>query len=384
MLRIGLLINPLAGVGGPAALKGSDGMADAARARGSEPLAGQRAQAVLSALASRRDELTLLTWGGVMGEDAARAAGFTPQVPGGPAAATTTAEDTMLAARALREAGCDLLLFAGGDGTARDLVRALGRERQPVLGIPAGVKMHSGVHAVNPAAAARVVLAMLDGALVGFGAAEVRDIDEQGYREGRVHSRHYGELEVPTEPRWVQQTKIGGRESEPLVLDEIAAWVAELMQARGDDSWWIGPGSTTAAVMAHLGLVNTLLGVDVVRSGRVLCADATARDLAAALDASEARGEATWILVTLIGGQGHVFGRGNQQFTAPLLRRVGRDHVRIIATRSKLVELGGRPLQLDTGDPELDAALAGHVPVITGYEDEVLYPLGEAGAANEP
>lgn len=377
MLRIGLLINPVAGVGGPAALKGSDGVAAAARVRGSEPLAERRAQAALAQLLDRRDRITLLTWAGSMGEDAARAAGFEPQVLGAPEAAETSADDTIRAARALQRAGCDLLLFAGGDGTARDLVTALGSSRQPVLGIPAGVKMHSGVLAVNPAAAARVVAAMLDGALVSFGAAEVRDIDEQGYREGRVHSRHYGELEVPAEPRWVQHTKIGGRESEPLVLGEIAAWVVELMEASEDASWWIGPGTTTAAVMTHLGLANTLLGVDVVRSGALVRADATARELAADLDATEARGAQTWILVTLIGGQGHVFGRGNQQFAAPLLRRIGRDHLRIIATRSKLAELEGRPLQLDTGDPELDALFAGHVPIITGYEDEVLYPLGE-------
>jgi predicted polyphosphate/ATP-dependent NAD kinase len=229
VLRLGLLINPLAGVGGPAALKGSDGMADAARERGSEPLAERRAQATLTELVDRRAQITLLTWAGAMGEHAARAAGFEPQVLGGAHAQNTTADDTVRAARALLRAGCDLLLFAGGDGTARDLVGALGTSRQPVLGIPAGVKMHSGVHAVNPGAAARVVAAMLDGAVVSFGAAEVRDIDEQGYREGRVHSRHYGELQVPAEPRWVQHTKIGGRESEPLVLEEIAAWIGERM-----------------------------------------------------------------------------------------------------------------------------------------------------------
>lgn len=377
MLRLGLLINPLAGVGGPAALKGSDGMADAARDLGSEPLAEQRALATLSELADRRAQITLLTWGGAMGERAARAAGFDPQVLGGAERTVTTAEDTRRAALALLEAGCDLLLFAGGDGTARDLVDALGTSRQPVLGIPAGVKMHSGVHAVNPGAAARVVSAMLDGALVGFGPAEVRDIDEQGYREGRVHSRYFGELQVPAEPRWVQHTKIGGRESEPLVLEEIAAWIVELMEASGDASWWVGPGSTTAAVMEKLGLANTLLGVDVVRSGALVRSDATARELEGELDGDEARGAATWVLVTLIGGQGHVFGRGNQQFAAPLLRRVGLEHVRIIATRSKLAALQGRPLQLDTGDAALDAAFSGHVPVITGYEDEVLYPLGE-------
>lgn len=374
MLRLGLLVNPLAGLGGATALKGSDGVAAEALARGAVPRAAARAQRALAQLAPHRERFELLTWGGEMGETAARAAGLDPEVLGAPASADTSAEDSIRAVRALAEARCDLILFAGGDGTARDLVRALGSARQPVLGIPAGVKMHSGVYAVTPESAARVVLEMLDGALVAFGAAEVRDIDEAGYRVGEVRARHFGELQVPAEPRWVQHTKVGGRESEPLVLEEIAAWVSELMDASGDDTWLVGPGSTTAAVMAHRGLPNTLLGVDVVRGGECVLADATATDLEGLL-----RPGATHILVTAIGGQGHVFGRGNQQFSPALIRGVGRTRIHVIATRSKLAALDGRPLRLDTGDAALDGELAGYVPVITGYEDEVLYPLGESG-----
>jgi predicted polyphosphate/ATP-dependent NAD kinase len=386
ILRLGLLVNPCAGLGGPTALKGSDGVADEARARGAEPRAGERARRALEALAPERDRIRLLTWGGAMGADVAGEAGFDAEVLGRPSAESTTAADTEAAARALAEAGCDLILFAGGDGTARDLVRALGDEngeegggepdeapRQPVLGIPAGVKMHSGVHAVNPEGAARVVLEMLRGGLVSFGPAEVRDIDEAGYREGRVHTRHFGELRVPGEPRWVQATKIGGRESEPLVLEEIAAWIGERMDAEPDLTWFIGPGSTTASILASRGLEGTLLGVDVLRDGELVRTDATARELL-----EEFRPGRTRILLTVIGGQGHLFGRGNQQFSPELIRRVGPEHLVIVATRSKLAELEGRPLQLDSGDAELDAQLAGHVPVITGYEDEVLYPIGES------
>ncbi|HSG90716.1 MAG TPA: ATP-NAD kinase family protein [Pseudomonadales bacterium] len=375
MLRLGLLVNPLAGLGGPTALKGSDGVAEVALARGASAAAGERAARALACLAARREDIRLLTWGGAMGEDAARAAGFAPTVLGRARTDPSTADDSRRAVQALAAAGCDLILFAGGDGTARDLVAALGDARQPVLGIPAGVKMHSGVYGVNPEAAARVVLQMLDGELVAYGPADVRDIDEDGYRAGRVRARHFGELQVPAEPRWVQQTKVGGRESEPLVLEELGAWVAEQMDASDGALWLVGPGSTTAAVMAHLGLDNTLLGVDVVRDRALVASDVTAADLERLLGGADA--PVAHMLLTVIGGQGHLFGRGNQQFSPAVIRAVGRERIHVVATRSKLVELEGRPLRLDTGDAELDRMLAGFIPVLTGYEDEVLYPVGE-------
>lgn len=372
-LRLGLVVNPLAGVGGPSGLKGSDGsevVAEAKR-RGAEALAGERAGRCLSALVDRRQHISIVTWDGAMGADVARAAGFEPTVLGAPRAEVSTAEDTRAAVAALADAGIDLLLFAGGDGTARDVCSALPHPL-PTLGIPAGVKMHSGVYAVTPEAAAGVIRLMQDGALVGLLTGEVRDIDEAELRAGRVNSRWFGELQVPAEPRWVQHTKIGGRESEPLVLEEIAADIAARMATTpADDLWVIGPGSTTAAVMAHLGLPNTLLGVDLVTKGDVLASDLDANAL---LEHSERK--RPWILITFIGGQGHLLGRGNQQLTPELIRRAGRDHLVVIATRSKLAALEGRPLIVDSGDPDLDQELTGYIPVITGYEEQVLYPVG--------
>ena len=372
MLRLGIVVNPLAGIGGPTAMKGSDGaevVAEAQR-RGADARAGERARRTLAELLDRREELSILTWDGAMGADAVRAAGFEPEVLGAPKASATRAEDTHAAVQALAEADVDLLLFVGGDGTARDVCSALPAPR-PVLGIPAGVKMHSGVYAVTPEAAAAVIRQLLDGELVGLETGEVRDIDEAELRAGRVNSRWFGELQVPAEPRWVQQTKIGGRESEPLVLEEVAAWVAELIATTpATDLWVIGPGSTTAAVMAHMNLPNTLLGVDLVQDGACIAQDLDARGL---LERTE--GAAVWILVTFIGGQGHLLGRGNQQIGPELVRRAGQDRLLVIATRSKLAALDGRPLQVDSGDPELDRELAGYLPVITGYDDRVLYPV---------
>jgi predicted polyphosphate/ATP-dependent NAD kinase len=181
------------------------------------------------------------------------------------------ADDTRRAARALVDAGAQLLLFAGGDGTARDLVDALGEDDVPVLGVPAGCKMHSAVYAINPEAAGELLAELVDGGLVALHEAEVRDIDEEAFRAGRVQARHYGDLNVPAEARYLQQVKCGGREVEDLVVTEIAAWVIDTLEP--DTYYLVGSGSTVAVVMEQLGLPNTLLGVDIIRNEEVVAAD---------------------------------------------------------------------------------------------------------------
>ena len=370
--RLGVVVNPWAGIGGATALKGSDGLAVRAEAlaRGAEPRAPGRMTRTLAGLAS--EGLTVLTWGGAMGEDAAAASGLASTVLGA-AEGESTGADTQRAVRALVEAGIDLLLFAGGDGTARDVASALEDHGDPplVLGVPAGVKMHSGVFAVTPEGAAEVITGLRSGALITRCEGEVRDIDEAAFREGVVKTRFYGALAVPGAPRWVQATKISGREQEPLVLEEIAADIAARMDRSGDTLWVLGPGSTTAAIAAHLGAEKTLLGVDVFQHGACIAEDVTGEALL-----SLCEGKAVALVVTAISGQGHIFGRGNQQLSPAFLRRLAPDQWHIVATRSKLLTLEGRPLQVDTGDPALDRALSGYRPVITGFEDEVVYAVG--------
>jgi predicted polyphosphate/ATP-dependent NAD kinase len=370
--RLGVVVNPWAGIGGATALKGSDGLAvrSEALARGAEPRAPGRMTRTLTGLAP--EGLTVLTWAGAMGEDAATAAGLASTILGA-AEGESTGADTQRAVRALVEAGIDLLLFAGGDGTARDVASALEDLRDPplVLGVPAGVKMHSGVFAVTPEGAAEVITGLRSGALITRCEGEVRDIDEAAFREGVVKTRFYGALAVPGAPRWVQATKISGREQEPLVLEEIAADIAARMDRSGDTLWVLGPGSTTAAIAAHLGAEKTLLGVDVFQHGACIAEDVTAEALLALCE-----GKTVALVVTAISGQGHIFGRGNQQLSPAFLRRLAPDQWHIVATRSKLLTLEGRPLQVDTGDPALDRALSGYRPVITGFEDEVVYAVG--------
>ena len=367
--RLGLIINPLAGVGGRAALKGSDGVAEQALAMGVEPQAHSRVRQALESLLPLRDRIRLLAAPGVMGADLLTDMGFDCEVVGALSCPPeTSAEDTETIARQMSELGVDLLLFVGGDGTARNICNQLDG-RQLVLGIPAGVKIHSGVYAVNPRAAGELVALLVQGELVRLREADVRDIDEQAFRNGQVRTRHYGELSVPEEGRFVQQVKQGGREVETLVLDDIAAG---LQEAQEDGTGWIlGPGSTTLGLLEAMGLEGTLLGVDVLRDGEVILRDATEQQL---WELVEQGGD--WrILVTAIGGQGHILGRGNQQLSPRIIRAVGLDNLLVVATKTKLRSLAGRPFLVDTGDSSLDSELSGLRRVLSGYREEMLYPV---------
>ncbi len=378
VLHIGLVVNPLAGLGGSLGLKGSDGEALREHLSDLTPAQRQRAQArverALQPLLAAGDSVHCSTWQGDMGAQALVNLGLPHEVLGGAGSADTCAADTRRAVQALRSGGVDLILFAGGDGTARDIFDVVG-DSFPVLGIPAGVKMHSGVFAVSPEAAGELLLQLVRGGLVGLVPREVRDIDEEAFRHGQVRSRFYGDMRVPGEGRYLQHTKVGGRESPELVADDIADWLVERMEE--GRTYLMGPGSTTAAVMNKLNLVNTLLGVDVVRDGTLLASDTDEETLLALLSA--APGGAS-IVVTAIGGQGSIFGRGNQQFSPRVIRTVGVDNILIVAAKSKIAALSGRPLLVDSNDPALDRELCGWRQVITGYEDQILYRVAATTA----
>ncbi len=367
--RLGLIINPLAGVGGQAALKGSDGVAEQALAQGVLPQAQRRVAQALELLLPLRDQLQLFAAPGAMGSNLLAELGFTHQVVGELSEPNQTcAEDTERCAAALQKTGIDLLLFAGGDGTARNICNQISSS-QLVLGIPAGVKIHSGVYAVNPRAAGELVALLIKGDLVRLREADVRDIDENAFRQGQVKTRHYGELSVPEEGRFVQQVKQGGREVETMVLDDIAAW---LQEEQDDDTGWIlGPGSTNLGLLEAMGLQGTLLGIDVLRNGELVLQDATEQQLWSLLE----QGGDWRILVTAIGGQGHILGRGNQQLSPRVVRAVGIDNLLVVATKTKLKTLDGRPFLVDSGDAELDQQLTGLRRVLSGYREEMLYPV---------
>jgi predicted polyphosphate/ATP-dependent NAD kinase len=363
--RVGLLINPLAGLGGTVGLAGSDGAETVAEAerRGAVARAQLRAAEALHLLVENApSDLHVVAAGGDMGEHVARASGRSVTTVHGARQERSTGLDTKRAAREILARRVDLLLFAGGDGTARDLMDSLA-EDLPIIGIPAGVKMHSGVFALSPRAAGRIAARHLSRGLP-LQLREVMDLDEARYRVGGISAELYGYMLMPYEADLVQGVKASQVNTDERAAQSIAEEIVERM--RPDTAYILGPGTTTRAIAQRLGLDKTLIGVDVVANGSIVIRAATERDL---LRYAGAR--STEIVLTPIGGQGHVLGRGNQQISPALLRLVGPERLTIVATPEKLASLRGRPLQVDSGDAELDLQLRGYWRVVTGYHREV-------------
>jgi predicted polyphosphate/ATP-dependent NAD kinase len=372
--RLGLIVNPVAGIGGRVGLKGSDGAEIQKKALklGAVPQSLNRAIQALERVKSV-DDLEVITYPSEMGEDAARACGFEPTVIGSIKPGETTPEDTMDAAREMQRLNVNLLLFAGGDGTARDIYNAVLRQAQdaigegiPVLGIPAGVKIHSAVFATNPINAGELAVSYLLGRASHLREAEIMDIDEEAFRQGFVSAQLYGYLKVPFQRRLLQGLKTPSSPGEQAAMAAIAADVASKME----DGWLyiIGPGTTTRAITSRLGLGKTLIGVDVVSEGKLVAADVNESQLLRLIEGRKAK-----IVVTPIGGQGYIFGRGNQQISPKVIEKVGEDNIIVVSTTGKIHSLGGRPLLMDTGDREVDEMLSGHIRVTTGYNEQIVY-----------
>lgn len=380
MKKIGLIINPVAGMGGSVGLKGTDHVVEEALRRGAVPGSEKRAETALRELLPYKDELLICTGAGHMGGELARRMGFRTEVlPVGTdtGAAKTPADTDILAASAfcfatagsdtialgkrLLNEQADLLLFAGGDGTARDIYQAVGTELVCV-GIPAGVKIHSPVYAKNPGAAGKLAAMWMSGRIKRYEEKEVLDIDEDAYRSGHINTALYGYLKIPAERALTQNRKAPTPLSDEAAIESIAYEVTDHMEP--DVVYLVGAGTTTRGVMKKLGLPNTLIGVDVVENGKVLENDAYGERIL-----SHIRGKRAKLILTVTGGQGFLFGRGNQQLTPEVIRTVGKENLIILATSSKLAELRGNPLLVDTGDDALNEELCGYYRVITGYKE---------------
>ncbi len=358
MKRIGLVINPIAGMGGRVGLKGTDGLAEEAVKRGAVPVSQERMKEALAHL--QTEDVLFLTASGKMGESVLKETGFPHEVVY-PAGSKTSAEDTERAVAEFMNRGAELIVFCGGDGTARDVFSVTG-DSIPILGVPAGVKMHSSVFAVNPGSAARIIGAFVRGESKII-EGEVMDIDENEYRGGRLSARLYGIARVPDVGDGLQGMKESyGSGTAEQEKEEIAHYMAELIEDDRGTTFILGAGTTVAAIARALGTEKTLLGVDIWRNGRIIAGDATEQDILNNLT------EKNRIVITVIGHQGFIFGRGNQQISPEVIRRVGKENISVVATPTKLKSTP--VLRVDTGDEELDSELRGYIRVITGYGRE--------------
>jgi predicted polyphosphate/ATP-dependent NAD kinase len=357
---LGLIVNPIAGIGGKYAFKGSDDpkLVQTAIERGAEPVSPGRAKEALSILKPLKNVLRLLTFPSIMGEDVARESGFNPEVVGEISSLWTTSEDTKKAAKIMVKMGAALILYAGGDGTTVDILEAVDQEI-PILGIPSGVKIWSATFAMNPKAAGLITLRYLWGELP-VRESEVMDIDEVSFRKNQLHVELKGYAITPYEPQYLQ----GSKWVSPYTTDEIEdqkAIARNIVESLEPSTVYIiGPGTSCKAVTDLLGLNKTLLGVDLVQDGRIIAKDANEQEILKTIENKNSK-----IVVTPIGRQGFIFGRGNQQISAEVIKKVGTDNIIVIATPYKLSTIP--VLRVDTNSPELDEKLRGYIRVISGY-----------------
>ena len=361
MLKLGLIINPIAGMGGRVALKGTDGreILAEARQRGAVPEAGVKAEKALRMLLPHRDSLCVYTASGAMGQDLCEKLGLPCRTVYEAAGGETSAADTAAAARALKEIPVDLLLFAGGDGTARDICGAVG-EAVPVLGIPAGVKIQSAVFAFTPEDAGAVAAVMASGTTMTDSLREVVDLDEDEYRQGRVGARLYGVMRIPDCPDRLQSMKQSGFATEAGQLEAIAAFLDEHLEP--GLIYAVGSGSSAKCISRRLGLPFELLGVDLIRDRQLIARDVTEEQLWAYAKTGKLR-----IIVSPIGGQGFLFGRGNHQFSPRILKAVGKDGITVLSPESKILSIPDHTLRVDCGDEEVNRLLRGYYMVLCGY-----------------
>ena len=366
--KLGLIVNPIAGMGGKVGLKGSDGQKALyfARELGAKPESNLKTKQALEHLLHLKDDFDLVTCPGLMGEDVAKDCGITP-ITIGIHNLDTTSEDTIRAASEMKNLGVSLILVAGGDGTARDIHKSI-VESIPVLGIPAGVKIYSGIYALTSYYAGKAAAKFLSGDLSAVKLAEIMDIDENAFRNGKLSAQIYGYMYTLDAPTLVQGSKTTTITTEK---EEFIGISRELIRLIEKDTYYIiSSGTTLQPMMDELGLQNTLLGVDIIFNNKLVASDVNENTILEFINARKAK-----IIVTIIGGQGYIFGRGNQQISSKVIKTIGKENIIVASSSSKLTALSGNPLRVDTGDRDLDNYLSGYMPIITGFKQSHMYKV---------
>lgn len=347
MKKIGFIVNPIAGMGGKVGLKGTNGMLKEAIKRGAEPVAPSKAKEFLKSFKKAGINAEIYTVSGKMGEEECNEVGLKANVIYN-AKTRTTAIDTKNACKKFLKI-VDIIIFVGGDGTARDIYSIVGK-KLPILGIPAGVKMYSGIFAFTPIEAVDVIKNF-----DGFEEREIVDIDEEAFRKGEFKLSIFGYAITPYHKKVQQSKDIISNEGK----EEIAEWIIENMEK--DVIYVIGGGSTTWEIKKAIGIDGSFLGIDVIKNGKILCKDANEKCILENLK------ERAKIIVSPLGGHGFIFGRGNQPISSKVIKKVGIDNIIVVATKDKISKLDS--IKVDTGDELLNKRLRGYMKVITGYKE---------------
>ena len=359
---VGLIVNPVAGMGGSVGLKGTDGgMYRKALELGARPVTPERTRDLLLNIRNK-DRIQMFVGPDKMGEEHVKTLDI-PYTVIGSLSKETSAEDTKRISDEMINRGAELLIFVGGDGTARDVYDSIGL-KIPVVAVPSGVKVFSAVFSVSARAAAEMVDAFIESTDVAE--EEVLDIDEDAYREGRLASRLYGYLLVPNVRKLLQ----GGKEASSSAVSSIenqresAAYIVEGMDQ--GTLYILGPGTTLKAIADEIGVQKTLLGIDAIFNGNLVGMDLNEKGILELLEQYEKRK----IVITPLGGNGFIFGRGSKQFTPEVIKQVGKDNIIVAGTKDKLGKL--ECLRVDTGDFELDKLLSGYIEVTIGYKEVMM------------
>ncbi len=353
-------------MGGIVGLKGTDGtIYREAIKMGATPVAPIRASELLSNI-KNKEKIILLVAPGKMGADIVRDIDIQFRIIG-EIGKETTKEDTKRIAKQMVRENIDLLIFCGGDGTARDIFDSIGLKK-PIVALPSGVKMFSSVFAINPRAAAEIIDKFIEEA-IETQEKEVLDIDEELFRQDILQSKLYGYLKVPKIRRLIQSGKIGSGFGQTIEENkkQIAQFIVENMQP--DILYLLGPGTTIKTITDNLNLPKTLLGIDAIYNKQSVGKDLNEKGILELFN----KYDKVNIIISPVGGQGFLFGRGNKQITPKILKFVGKDNIKIVATTEKMRELNY--LNVDTGSIETDELLKGFGKVITGYKEELIVKI---------
>ena len=353
-IKVGFIVNPIAGMGGKVGLKGTDGVVNKAIKLGAKPVAAANAEKTLKEfiLNHKKDEISWFTCSGKMGEDELKSAGIVDfKIVYTTENGSTSSNDTKNACKMFLDKSVDLILFCGGDGTARDVFAAVGN-KIPLLGIPSGVKMHSAVFGINSSASAKMLHEFVNKRLT-IGDVEIMDLDEERYRHGDWNIKLFGIAKGIVEPTYVQVGKTTYESvSDTEIKDEITEHIIDEMKENCNYLYLFGSGGTIDYIASKIGVENTLLGIDAIYKNKNVASDLNEEKILKLLE----KHPKTKVILSPIGAQGFVLGRGNLQLSPKVVRKIGLDNIIVVSTPSKLASTP--IIRVDTGDRKLDSDFA--------------------------